>query len=93
MIDSMKFQPVALANTFGIIDLILHPLFHAWVAFSPSSYEYFMQIFVAGLHLKVDQSLELAPTNLLLSTLLEAGAFWLLGFAGATLYNKLAKGK
>lgn len=87
----MRLQPIALANTFGIIDLILHPLFHLWVAVSPESYEHLMQLFVAGLHLKVDQAVELTAGNLILSTVLEASVFWLLGFIGATLYNKLAK--
>jgi hypothetical protein len=87
----MKLQPVALATTFGLIDLILHPLFHLWVAISPESYEHLMQLFVAGLRLKVDQAVELSPGNLILSTVLEASVFWLLGFIGATLYNKLAK--
>lgn len=87
----MKFQPIALANTFAIIDLVLHLLFHLWIAVAPGSYEYLMQIFVAGLHLKVDQSLELSLQNLLLSTILEALLFWILGFTVASLYNKLAK--
>ena len=89
----MKLQPIALANTFGIIDLILHPLFHFWIAISPDSYEHLMQLFVAGLHLQVDQAVELSPVNLLLSTILEASVFWLLGFFGSVLYNKLARTK
>lgn len=87
----MKLQPLAMANTFGIIDLVLHPLFHLWIAVNPRSYEYLMQTFVAGLHLRVDQSFELSMGNLILSTLLEAAIFWLLGYVGASLYNKLAK--
>lgn len=87
----MKIQAIALANTFGILDLVLHSLFHLWVFISPSSYEYLMQIFVAGLHLQVDKTFDLSPVNLLLSTTLEALGFWLLGFIGASLYNKLAK--
>lgn len=89
----MKLQPIALANTFGIIDLILHPLFHLWVAVSPNSYEYMMQLFVAGLHLKVDQAVELSIGNLVFSTIFEASVFWFLGFFAANLYNKLAKSK
>ena len=84
-------KPIALANTFAILDLIGHPLIHLWVAINPQSYEYLMQIFVAGLHLKVDQSFELSPANLVLSTFLEASLFWIVGFVGANLYNKLAK--
>jgi len=81
----------ALANTFAIIDLILHPLFHFWVAVNPRSYEFLMELFVAGLRLKVDQKLELSLEHLFLSTVLEAILFWILGFAGASLYNKLQK--
>jgi len=89
----MKHQlnPHALANTFAILDLIGHPLIHLWVAIHPASYEYLMQIFVAGLHLQVDQAFELSLGNLLLSTVLEAGIFWILGYVGASLYNKLSK--
>ncbi len=86
-----QFNPIALANTFAIIDLIGHPLIHLWVAVHPQSYEYLMQIFVAGLQLKVNQAFELSMGNLILSTILEAAMFWVLGYAGASLYNKLSK--
>lgn len=84
-------KPLALANTFMIIDLVGHTLFHIWIAINPGSYEYLMELLVAGLHLQVNQALELSPFNLLLSTILEAGIFWIVGFIGASLYNKLAK--
>lgn len=84
-------KPIALANTFAIIDLVGHILFHLWIALNPGSYEHFMELFVAGLRLQVNQTLELSPANLLLSTALEASIFWILGFIGASLYNKLAK--
>lgn len=84
-------KPIALANTFAIIDLVGHTLFHFWIAVNPESYEYLMELFVAGLHLQVNQAIELFPQNLLLSTLLEAGIFWIVGFVGGSLYNKLAK--
>ncbi len=84
-------KPIALANTFAIVDVVAHTLFHIWIAISPVSYENLMELFVAGLHLQVNQSIELAPMNLLLSTVLEAGIFWVLGFVGTSLYNKLAK--
>ena len=87
----MKLDAKALANTFAIIDLIGHTLFHIWVAIAPQSYERLMQLFVAGLRLKVDSALELAPANLLLSTLLEASVFWILGYSVANLYNHLSK--
>ena len=87
----MKIQPIALANTFVILDLLGHTFFHLWVAISPQSYEHLMQLFVAGLHLRVDKSFELSAANLLLSTTLEAGIFWVLGYISANLYNKLTK--
>ena len=83
-------NPLALANTFAILDLIGHPLIHLWVAVHPRSYEYLMQIFVAGLRLQVDQAFELAPHNLLLSIILEATIFWCLGFFVASIYNRLS---
>lgn len=50
-----QFNVLALANTFAIIDLILHPLFHLWGWFLPRSYETFMHEFVIGLTLRVDE--------------------------------------
>jgi len=87
----MKIKPIALANTFAIIDLILHPLFHLWAAIAPDSLEYLMHVFVAGLELNIDPVFELSPQNLLLGTILEASAFWILGIVSASLYNRLAK--
>lgn len=84
-------KPIALANTFAIIDLVGHTAIHIWVAVNAQSYEYLMQIFVAGLRLKVDQGFELAWNNLLLSTILEASVFWLVGYVGGILYNRFAQ--
>lgn len=84
-------KPIALANTLAIVDFIGHILFHIWIAINPESYEYLMELFVAGLRLQVNQSIELSPINLLLSTSLETGIFWVVGFIGASLYNRLAK--
>ena len=85
-----KLNSIALGNTFAIIDLVLHPFFHLWVSIAPRSYEWVMNLFVAGLHLEVthfDSSL----THILVGTIVEASVFWLLGFTGANLYNKLDK--
>lgn len=82
-----KFNAIALANTVAIIDIILHPLFHFWVAVSPHSYERLMNIFVAGLHLQVNE-LDISLSHILLGTVLEAGAFWILGFSFASIYNR-----
>ena len=84
-----KINAIALANTFAIIDLILHPLFHVWIAIHPDSYELVMNLFVAGLHLEVthfDSSLE----HIILGTIIEATVFWILGFVGASIYNRLS---
>ena len=85
-----KFNVIAFANTFAIIDLILHPLFHLWISIAPRSYEWAMNLFVAGLQLQVtyfDSSL----SHIALGTIVEASAFWLLGAMIALIYNKLAK--
>lgn len=82
-------NPFALANTFAITDLVLHPLFHAWVAIHPDSYEYLMRVFVAGLQVNVEPSFDLSFPHLVFGTFLEASAFWVLGYLGASLYNKL----
>ena len=85
-----KLGVLGLANTFAIIDLVLHPLFHLWVSVAPRSYEQTMNLFVAGLHLQVtefDSSIE----HILLGTVVEAAVFWLLGAVVALLYNKLSR--
>ena len=85
-----KFNSIAFANTFAIIDLILHPLFHLWVYLSPSSYEWAMNLFVAGLRLNVT-SFDSSLSHIALGIIVEAGVFWLLGYCVASLYNRLAK--
>ena len=85
-----KLNAVALANTFAIIDIVLHPLFHIWVSMSPGSYEKLMNLFVAGLRLKVtefDSSFE----HIIFGTIIEAAAFWILGFVGASVYNRMSR--
>ena len=84
------FKVIAFANTLAIIDLILHPLFHLWISIAPRSYEWVMNLFVAGLHLQVtdfDSSL----SHIVLGTIVEASAFWILGAMIALIYNKLTK--
>lgn len=85
-----KFNAIALANTIGLIDLILHPLFHFWVSVSPRSYEKSMNLFVAGLQLNVTD-FDINIIHIIAGTLLEAAAFWLLGFSFAKLYNYFSK--
>ena len=85
-----KFNVIALANTFAIIDIILHPLFHFWISVSPSSYEWMMRLFVAGLRVEVT-GFDSSITNILLGTIVEAAAFWLLGATAALMYNRLVK--
>ena len=84
-----RFNVIALANTFALIDIILHPLFHLWIAVNPESYVWLMNLFVAGLHLQVtefDSSLQ----HILLGTIVEAITFWTLGAAVAVIYNKFS---
>ena len=85
-----KLNAIALANTIAVIDLILHPLFHLWTYLSPESYEWVMNLFVAGLQLNVT-SFDSNLFHIALGTIIEAGVFWLLGFSFASLYNRLAK--
>jgi len=86
--QTAKLNAVALANTFAIIDLVLHPLFHIWVGINPDSYEKLMRLFVAGLRVDVEPY-ESSLWYIVGGAILEAGLFWILGFAIATLYNKL----
>lgn len=85
---SKKLNVIALANTFAVIDLILHPLFHIWGWFWPRSYELFMREFVIGLNLKVTEGF--TPT-FFIYWIIEASAFWSLGILVAVIYNKLSK--
>ena len=87
-----KFNVFAFANTLAVIDLILHPLFHLWISIAPRSYEWAMNLFVAGLQLQVtdfDSSL----THIALGTIVEASAFWVLGASIALIYNWMSKSK
>ena len=84
------FKVVAFANTFAIIDLILHPLFHLWIYIAPRSYEWTMNLFVAGLHLQVTD-FDSSFIHIALGTIVEASAFWILGASVALIYNKLEK--
>lgn len=85
-----KLNSIALANTVAVIDLILHPLFHLWVYFSPNSYEWIMNLFVAGLQLNVT-SFDLSLPYIFLGTAVEASLFWLLAYGIASIYNQLIK--
>ena len=85
-----KFSVFALANTFAFIDIVLHPLFHVWVSFSPSSYEKAMNLFVAGLQLRVTE-FDTGVLHIVVGTVVEAAVFWLLGAVVALVYNQLSK--
>ena len=84
------FKVIAFANTLAIIDLVLHPVFHFWISIAPRSYEWTMNLFVAGLHLQVSE-FDSSLYNIILGTFIEALAFWVLGASIAFIYNKLAK--
>ena len=83
-----RLDVIALANTFAIIDVILHPLFHIWISVHPASYERAMHLFVAGLELNVTE-FDSSISHILMGTALEAAALWCLGAIGSLLYNKL----
>ena len=88
--SSKKFDVFALANTFAILDIVLHLLFRVWIWIFPSSYEIAMKLFVAGWQVKVI-SFDLNLLHIFFGTILEAAVFWLLGATIALLYNKLSK--
>lgn len=85
-----KFNVIAFANTFAIIDLVLHPFFHLWVSLAPRSYEWAMHLFVAGLQLQITE-IDSSVVHIIFGTLVEAAAFWILGYCVACLYNQLTK--
>ena len=84
------FKVIAFANTLAIIDLILHPLFHLWISVAPHSYEWAMNLFVAGLHLQITE-FDSNFSHIVLGTIVEASAFWVFGASIALIYNRLAK--
>ena len=84
------FRVIAFANTLGIVDLILHPLFHLWVLVAPHSYEWAMNLFVAGLHMQVTE-FDSSWGHVVMGTVIEASAFWILGAMIALIYNRLAR--
>ena len=86
-----KFNVVALANTFAIIDIILHSSFRLWILISPESYVNTMGFFVTGAQFKIDPELNLDFFNFVSSTVLEGLTFWVLGAAVGVLYNKLSR--
>ena len=88
--SAKKFDVLALANTFVIIDIILHSLFRIWIWILPSSYERAMNLFVAGLQIEVT-SFDLNLSHIIFGTILEAAVFWVFGAAVALLYNKLSR--
>jgi len=83
------FNIIALANTLAIIDFILHPLFHLWVYFAPTSYEWAMRLFIAGLSLHITE-MDTSFSHIVLGTIAEAAAFWVLGASVALIYNRLS---
>lgn len=85
-----KFNAIALAHTIATVDLVLHPLFHLWVYLAPQTYVQVMNMFVAGLQLQIS-SIDTSLTHVLLGTIAEATALWILGYGFASLYNRLAK--
>ncbi len=85
-----KFNVIGFANTLAIIDIVLHPIFHTWVAIAPDSYEWAMNLFVAGLRLEVTQ-FDTSLSHILLGTVVEASVFWLLGASIALIYNKVSR--
>ena len=87
-----KFNVIAFANTFAVIDLILHPLFHLWISVAPRSYEWAMNLFVAGLHLQVTD-FDSSFIHIALGTIVEASVFWILGASVALIYNWMSRSK
>ena len=85
-----KLDALAYGNTFGLIVLILHPIFHIWTYLSPESYGLIVRMFFPGFRVIID-SFDYSVSITILSTLLKSVVFWLFGFIGATLYNKLVK--
>ena len=87
---SQKLSVLAFANTFAIIDLVLHPLFRLWIWLEPHTYERAMNLFVAGLRVEVT-NFDLSIGNMIIGTILEAAGFWIFGALVASLYNLLVE--
>jgi hypothetical protein len=88
---NQKLNRLALANTFAVVDIALHLLFRVWILVAPGSYEYVMNLFAAGLQLEVSH-FDSDISHIVTGTIIEAAAFWLLGFCVASIYNRFVKG-
>lgn len=85
-----KFSITALANTFAIIDIVLHTFFRLWIWLAPYSYEQAMNLFIAGFRPQVTE-FDISLYHIVWGTLLEAAGFWILGALVAIVYNTMLR--
>lgn len=81
-----------MGNAMGLFVFILHPFFHIWTAFHPSSYVYMLKLFVPGIN-PVITPFDYSLQNSIIATFTKAFAFWLLGFIIASIYNQFLRNK
>lgn len=80
---------IAFANAAAILGGVLHFGTHLWAWFAPRSYEWLMNVFVAGVRFEV-KPMDSSARHLLLGGILEVAAVWLVAAAFASVYNHLA---
>lgn len=79
---------MAFANAAAILGGVLHFGTHLWAWFAPRSYEWVMNVFVAGVRFEV-KPMDSSARHLVLGGILEIAAVWTVALAFALTYNRL----
>ena len=82
-----KIHVIALANTFAVVDIVIHSIAVFWMSQSPESFLFILRYFVEGLKLETDPSVHLTISDYFFGTALEGAFFWVLGASLAICYN------
>ena len=77
------------ANAAAIVGGVLHFGTHLWAWFAPRSYEWVMNVFVAGVRFEV-KPMDSSARHLILGGILEIAAVWIVAVTFALVYNRLA---
>lgn len=76
------------ANAAAILGAVLHFGTHLWAWFAPRSYEWVMNVFVAGVRFEV-KPMDSSARHLILGGILEIAVVWTVALGFAVVYNRL----
>lgn len=82
-----KIHVIAMANTFAVVDIVIHSIAVFWMSKSPESFLFILRYFVEGLKLEADPSVHMTVFDYFFGTALEGAFFWVLGAFLAICYN------